>query len=307
MGTDTGRAVRGVSALAAGCVLALVTGTGCAVGDGGPGGPAEGGADTGPPPLVRGDVAAVERADLEAVFTDAGIGGTFVLHDARANTVTVVGPEEARERAVPGSTFRIPHTLIGLQTGTVEDVDEVLPGASPRAAGRERATTLRDAFPDESPRAYRELARGIGHDRLAAWVDLLDYGNRSVGGADAMDRFWSEGPLEISAMEQALFLARLARTELPADTGHQRALHEIATVEEGDGHTLYAVAGTGADPAPGWWVGWVEYGEELHAFALRVEPGRDAGTEEGGTGPRAELGRELLVELAALPPEAAAG
>ncbi|WP_394350501.1 class D beta-lactamase [Nocardiopsis quinghaiensis] len=253
---------------------------------------------------MRGDVATEEREDLEAVFSEEGVEGTFVLYDVRERTAAVVRPEEARERAVPASTFKLANTLIGLQTGAVGDVDEVLPygGGSQPVPAWEQDVSLREALPASNVPVYQELARRVGHERMATWVDRLDYGNRSVGGADAVDRFWLEGPLEISAMEQTSFLAGLALADLPVDSGHQHALHEIATVEEGDGYTLYAKSGWArdVDPAPGWWVGWVERGEDVYTFALRVEV-----EEDGDAGLREPLAREMLVELEALPPEAA--
>ncbi|MFE3457791.1 class D beta-lactamase [Nocardiopsis aegyptia] len=253
---------------------------------------------------VRGDVTTVERADLEAHFADAGLEGTFVLYDADSRVTTVVDPEQAAVRQPPASTFKIPNTLIGLQTGAVADVDEVLPyGGEPQPVAEwEQDMGLRDAFPLSNVPVYQELARRVGHEPMAAWVDRLDYGNREVGGPDEVDRFWLEGPLEVSAQEQTEFLSLLARKELPVDTAHQEAVHEIALVEEAEDYRLYAKSGWGADvePSPGWWVGWVESGSDVHTFALRVEIEEDADAEL-----REPLARDLLAELEVLPPEAA--
>ncbi|WP_150250619.1 class D beta-lactamase [Nocardiopsis deserti] len=303
MRTDTGRAARGARSLAAGCVLSLAAGTGCAGAVDGPrepDGSAREGAEAGPPPLTWGDVAAVEREDLESVFADAGVGGTFVLHDVMEREATVVGPEEARERAAPASTFDLVNTLVGLQTGAVGDVGEVVPrGGGPQPAERrEQGMALREAFHASDLPVYQELARRVGHEPMAAWVDRLDYGNRSVGDADSLDRFWTQGPLEISAMEQTAFLARLARDELPVDDAHQEAVRELAALEGDNGYALHGKAGWSgeADPAPGWWVGWVERGDDLYTFALRIDP------EEDGDAELCEsLGREILVELEVLP------
>ena len=297
-------AARAAAVLAAGCALTLVAGTACAQGgDAGSEAPDEGLAGA-RPPEQRGDVTTVERPDLESVFDDAGVEGTFVLHDTRARESTVVGADAAHERAVPASTFKMANTLIGLETGAVSGLDEVLPygGEPQRVDAWEQDMSLREAFPASNFPVYQELARRVGHERMAAWVDRFEYGNRDVGGEDVRDRFWLEGPLEISAVEQTEFLASLARAELPADRAHQEALREIALVEEGDGHTLYAKSGwaVDVDPAPGWWVGWVERGADLYTFALRMEMDEDANAEL-----REPLARELLVELGALPGEVA--
>ncbi|GAA0978807.1 hypothetical protein GCM10009551_017670 [Nocardiopsis tropica] len=297
-------AVHGTAVLAAACVLGLTAGSGCAQGGGGgPEAPSEGRLEASAHER-RGDVAAVERQDLESVFAEAGVEGTFVLHDTRARESTLVGAEAAYERAVPASTFKLANTLIGLETGAVSGLDEVLPhGGGPQPVEAwEQDMSLREAFPASNFPVYQELARRVGHERMAAWVDRFDYGNRDIGGEDVEDRFWLDGPLEVSAVEQTEFLASLARSELPVDAAHQEALREIALVEEGDGHALFAKSGwaVDVDPAPGWWVGWVERGEDLYTFALRIEMDDDANAEL-----REPLARELLVELGALPGGAA--
>ncbi|KOX24358.1 beta-lactamase [Nocardiopsis sp. NRRL B-16309] len=254
--------------------------------------------------LIRGDVTTVERSDLESRFDDAGLEGTFVLYDAASRVITVVDPELAEVRRPPASTFTIANTLIGLETGAVADVDEVLPyGGEPQPVPEwEQDMGLRDAFPSSNVPVHQELARRVGHEPMAAWVDRLDYGNRDIGAADAVDRFWLEGPLEISAHEQTEFLALLAREELPVDPAHQEAVHEISLVEEGEDYRLHAETGWAADvePASGWFVGWVERDSGVHAFALRVEIEEDADAEL-----REPVARDLLAELEVLPPEGA--
>ena len=252
--------------------------------------------DTGDP-VAFGDLEAVERDDLASLFEDAGVDGTFVLYDVRAGSAVVVGVEQARERAVPASTFKLPNTLISLETGVVSDIDEVV---SPE--GEEEAS-LREALPTTDVSVHHEVAHRIGYDRMSTWVDRFDYGNRQVGQDGELGRFWVEGPLEISAVEQATFLAALARAELPVEVEHQEALQELVAMEEGSGYRLFGRTGLGAqaEPAPGWWVGWVESDQDLHTFALRLNVEQDGDVEL-----RESLGRDFLVELDVLPAEAAA-
>ncbi|GAB3737034.1 penicillin-binding transpeptidase domain-containing protein [Nocardiopsis nanhaiensis] len=277
--------------LAAGCAFTLVAGIAC----GGAEDETEPDDGLAGNPVELGDVQTVEREDLASVFEDAGVNGTFVLFDAGDSSAVVVNLDEADERAVPASTFKLPNTLIALQTGAVESIDEVV------APEGEDELSLREALPTTDVPVHQEVADRIGFDRMSTWVDRFDYGNRQVGDEDVMDRFWLDGPLEISAMEQSTFISELARTELPVDVEHQEALHELLAMEEGYGYQLFGRTGLGADvdPVPGWWVGWVEGEDDLHTFALRLEV-----EEDSDVALREELGRELLVELEILPPEA---
>ncbi|WP_436890845.1 penicillin binding protein transpeptidase domain-containing protein [Nocardiopsis dassonvillei] len=260
---------------------------------------------------VGGDVAAVERADLAAVFARAGASGTFVLYDTQDRTSVMVDPERARERAVPGGTFDLVTALVALQTGTVDDAGAVV------GAGEA---------------AHRGAVEEVGRERLATWVDRFDYGDRDVGAEP--DDFWARGPLGISAVEQTAFLAGLARGELPVEAAHQEALHAATLVEEAGGRSLHAREACDVDAgAPGWWVGWVTGPAGTHTFALRLEAGAGA-QDGGGSGPEAsveagagaqdgegsapeasveggggrrvgcgDLGRELLAALDVLPEE----
>ncbi|WP_327084616.1 class D beta-lactamase [Nocardiopsis sp. EMB25] len=309
MGTDIGwgrrTAVSGrrvVLTVAAGAVTVLV-GAACSTVVPETAGHVRG--DARPVDRAGGDVPSVEREDLERVFDEAGVEGTFVLYDTSERSAIVVDPQEAHRRSVPASTFKLVNSVIALQAGAVADVDEVVPyGGEPQPVPEwERDMSMRDALPASNVPVYQEIARRVGRDRMAAWVDRFDYGNREIGGADAVDRFWLEGPLEVTPMEQTVFLASLARAELPVEERHQRAVREIAMVDEVGDHALFAKTGWGGtvDPSPGWWVGWVEYGDDVHTFALRVDIEDESQLEL-----RERVGRELLVELGVLPPEAAA-
>ncbi len=119
----------------------------------------------------------------------------------------------------------------------------------------------------------------IGLERLREGVARLDHGNADIG--EVVDRFWLDGPLQISAIEQARFLARLAQERLPYSAATQAATREIVRMEQGDGWVLYGKTGWQNAPAPGvgWWVGWVDKASKVHAlpsistFARRVLPG----------------------------------
>lgn len=214
-----------------------------------------------------------ESPEVGALFTSAGVMGTFVLYDA--DTGRFVGHNQARSkvRFVPASTFKIPNTLIGLSVGAVENVDEVLPfdGKPQPFAAWEQDMSLRDAISASNAAIYQELARRIGLERMRNNVSELGFGNEDIGAA--VDTFWLEGPLEISAVEQARFLARLAQSKLPIPEGIQQNVREIILLEQGKDWQLYGKTGWENAPAPGigWWVGWVQKNDRVYAFALNMD------------------------------------
>ncbi|KAB1139287.1 class D beta-lactamase [Micromonospora sp. AMSO12t] len=291
---------RPVAGAAAVVLLLLAGATGC-TGSGRPQPPPAGAASataaTGPSPTPTAPAVEV-RDDLAGLFRQAGLRGTFVMYDVTAGRVVMVDRARAERRFVPGSTFKIAHSLIALETGVVRDEREKVPygGRPQRVAAWERDMGLRDAVRVSNVPVFQELARRIGPDREREWLHRLGYGNGQVG--PAVDRFWLDGPLEISADEQARWLARLVRGELPAGRGHQATVRDILRLERTAEYALHGKTGwtDATDPGTGWWVGWVERGDRLYCFALNVDVHTDGDADK-----RLPLGRQLLHRLGALP------
>lgn len=233
-----------------------------------------------------GRAAAIEweaRADLGKLFADAGVKGTFVLYDVAAQRFVGHDRARAETRFIPASTFKLVNSLIGLSVGVVADVDTVLPyGGGPQPYQTwARDMGLREAIRVSNVPIYRELARRIGLLRMRENLDRIGYGNGDIGAL--VDRFWLDGPLQISAVEQTLFLAVLARGSLPFPAEAQDRVREIARLDQGDGWTLYGKTGwaDSYDPDLGWWVGWVVTypesdrldgrGARIFAFALNID------------------------------------
>jgi beta-lactamase class D len=111
-----------------------------------------------------------------------------------------------------------------------------------------------------------------------------------------VDRFWLDGPLAISAVEQAEFLQRLADGKLPVSAEAVRAVKEITLLEKTTAQTLHAKTGwhwPDHGQQIGWWVGWVERGGKNLAFALNLDI-----TKEEDAAKRIPIGRECLRVLA---------
>ncbi|HEY5774855.1 MAG TPA: class D beta-lactamase [Xanthomonadales bacterium] len=247
--------------------------------------------------FIAGQVHAMEMVSdpqLENLFSEAGVDGTFVLYDVSAERMTAHNLPRAEQRFIPASTFKIANSLIGLATGAVASVEEALPyGGKPQPYGSwEQDMGLRDAIKISNVPVYQELARRIGLESMRENLESIPYGNHATG--NEVDTFWLKGPLQISALEQAQFLARLARGELPYTAEIQRSVREILRLEQRDERTLYGKTGwtTTPDPDIGWWVGWVVKDDDVHSFALNIDV-----QDKGDIGKRIELGKACLKAL----------
>lgn len=238
-----------------------------------------------------------DDARIAEMFDKAGVSGTFVVHDVATGEYTGHDRQRAHIRYVPASTFKIPNSLIGLGTGAVASVDEVLPyGGGPTFLPQwARDMPLREAIAMSNVPVYKELARRIGMARMREGLRRLDYGNMDAG--ETVDTFWLEGPLRISAIEQARFLGRLAQDKLPFPRPAMAAVREI--VRQDDNPDLYAKTGWYM-PAErknqiGWWVGWVEKDGKVYAFALNIDV-----TDDAAAAKRVPLGKAALQALGLL-------
>ncbi len=239
-----------------------------------------------------------ESAPIAEAFSNVGINGTFVLYDVTNDTYTGHDKTRAETPFIPASTFKIPNTLIGLSVGAVTSVDEVLPYTGPEKPfipEWKKDMGLRQAIAMSNLPIYQELARRIGLERMKENIIRMNYGNREIG--ETVDTFWLAGPLKISAMEQAQFLARLGQGTLPFSKDSQESVRTIIRLDQGTNWTLYGKTGWQNAPESGigWWVGWVEKDGSIYSFALNMD------MRSGADGPkRIELGKTCLKILGIL-------
>ena len=249
---------------------------------------------------------ALAQPDLERArsrFAQHGVTGAFVLltpgvvadPGSATQAIVVASGDDAGRRTIPASTFKIPNTLIGLETGAVKPDEVFRWDGKPREFGAwERDLTFVEAFRVSCLPCYQELARRVGIEPMRRLVRELGYGNGEVG--DTVDVFWIDGPLKISVREEAEFVRRVYLGDLPFGRDHLETLKAAMKLEDTSAYRLFAKTGwTGmanrVDPGVGWFVGWVETPEGPRFFATRVVIPQDA--------PKADLTfrKQLTLEL----------
>jgi beta-lactamase class D len=229
---------------------------------------------------------------LGEAIAAAGYLGTFVVLDPATHTLIVAEPPPApghasmaETRFVPASTFKIPSSIIALETGVAEGPEFALAwdGVAREVEAWNRDHVLRSAYASSVVWFYQALARRIGPERMQSWVDRFDYGNRSLAGA-AIDEFWLRGPLAISPREQVEFLQRLHAGALPiSERTRTIMLDDIMIHERREGGTIVrAKTGWASSETRniGWFVGSVERPEQgIVMFACLIVAGPEAPAE----------------------------
>jgi beta-lactamase class D len=204
-------------------------------------------------------------------FDHYGVRGTLVLCRDAQSECAVHNPERAHQRFSPASTFKIVNALVGLDEAAVADQHEIMrwDGSKQRIKAWERDHDLASAMRVSAVWFYQELARRIGRDRMQNWLDRINYGNQRIG--RAVDSFWLDGSLTVSAEEQIDLLRELRAGSLPFSERSQRIVRETLIRARGDDFVVHAKTGWNDTYHVGWFVGWVERADATHYFALNID------------------------------------
>jgi beta-lactamase class D len=216
------------------------------------------------------------RTDLQKRFFDLGTEGTFVGYKVDEYLIIASDKDRSGAETLPASTFKIPNSLIALETGVVADPDKDIfkwDGVTRSIEAWNKDHTLRSAIAASAVPVYQEIARRIGAERMQKYLDLFDYGNRNIGGG--IDQFWLTGDLRIDPIQQVDFVDRLRRGVLPASKRSQELTRDILPVTKvGDATIRYKTGLLGAErdkPSLGWVVGWAEKGSQQTVFAMNMD------------------------------------
>lgn len=218
----------------------------------------------------------VQYEDLSSYFT--GYDGTFVLYDLTNKQYTIYNKEKSEKRISPNSTFKIPHALIGLQTGVLKDEHTTFTwdGTVYPFPAWNQNQDLTSAIPNSTIWYFQEIAKKVGEKKEQCYLHLLRYGSRDISGG--LTNFWLQSSLQISPIEQVDFLKRFYTYQLPISKRNIAIVKKILVLEEKEEATLSGKTGTGwkdsvlnGDAINGYFVGYVERDGHTYLFATNLE------------------------------------
>src|SRR6266480_1069125 len=240
------------------------------------------------------------RNDLAKRFFDLGTEGTFVGYKVDEYLIVASDKIRSGEDRLPASTFKVPNSLIALETGVVADPDKDVfkwDGVTRSIEAWNKDHTLRSAIAASAVPVYQEIARRIGAERMQKYLDLFEYGNRDIGGG--IDQFWLTGNLRIDPIQQIDFVDRLRRGALPVSSHSQELVCGILPMTKSGDAIIRAKTGlVGAEigkPSLGWLVGWAEKGSAQTVFALNLDV-----REPRHSADRMKLAQQCLADIGAI-------
>lgn len=210
------------------------------------------------------------------IFIDsADVKGSILMYDLKEDKYYSNDFDWAKKGYLPASTFKIPNSMIALETGVVENDSTLFKwnGEERRLRIWEQDMIFKEAFHLSCVPCYQEVARKIGVKRMNEYLDKLDYGNMKVDSTN-IDRFWLEGESKINQYQQIAFLKRFYNAELQISQRTEAIMKKMMVIEEVDHYTISGKTGWSIRNGNnnGWFVGFVETNENTYFFATNIEP-----------------------------------
>lgn len=231
---------------------------------------------------------------------------TFLLYDVNKKKV-LVSEGRPEEQISPCSTFKIALAIMGFESGHFKSPEN--PKWPYRPEVHEKWAVVDTHKQDLTPQTWmsysavwysQELTKKLGEDEFAGHVRKLKYGNMDVSGEpgknNGLTTCWLGSSLKISAQGQVDLLTKLALEQLPFSPQAQQLTRQIVCLGDFDnGWKLFGKTGSGymknadgvKDPnfMHGWFVGWLEKGDQKLVFAYHLN---NIAKERGFGGPVAK-------------------
>jgi len=203
----------------------------------------------------------------------------FIVLDALTGKICKTIGIGAEERVSPCSTFKIPLSLMGFDSGVLED------GQSPTWSYQEGYSDFLESWKaDQTPLSWMKLSciwysqvltAKLGLEKIQQYLSHLLYGNQDMTGDEGknngLTRAWISSSLKISPQEQVLFLQKLVLGQLAISAHAIEMTKQILFMEEFNGWKLFGKTGWGSpNKEIGWFVGWIEKEGRCYTFAYNI-------------------------------------
>jgi beta-lactamase class D len=213
--------------------------------------------------------------EFQGIIDSAEVSGAILVYDLNENIYYSNDFKRAKRGKLPASTFKIPHSIIALETGLVGNDQTLFRWNGEKRALKmwERDMVFRDAFHLSCVPCYQEIARKIGVHRMNDFLNRLKYGTMIVDSA-SIDNFWLEGNSTITLFQQLNFLKRFYQSELSISERTEKLMKKLMIIENRGDYILRGKTGWSIRNGNnnGWYIGYLESNEKVYFFGVNIEP-----------------------------------
>ncbi|MBP9791651.1 MAG: class D beta-lactamase [Rickettsiales bacterium] len=198
--------------------------------------------------------------DIDKILKQHKATGTIII--ASQNRIEYIfNLNRAKSLLSPASTFKIPNSIIAIETGAIKDQNEIVPWDRTKydIETWNQDQTLRTAFKYSCFPTYQYLAGKIGVENYNIFLKKLQYGTYEINQGNLRDFWLKDKGLYTSPLDQINFLQRLYEKKLPISEHTYSILKDIMLVENEKDYKLYAKTGAATEnwQGHGWYVGYV--------------------------------------------------
>lgn len=212
--------------------------------------------------------------DWKSFFDEKNVEGGIVIYELDNNKYQIYNEDWCKTGFLPASTFKIPNSLIALETKVITAEDTIYwDGVERWLPDWSKDHVLKSAFAVSCVPCYQQIARKIGVERMNKYTKLIEYGNLEIRDT-TIDNFWLTGNSRITPYEQVDFLTKLKKNELVFRDSVIATVKDIMVNEVGEDYTLYAKTGWSQpnNVNNGWFVGYLETKEKgTMVFAVNIQ------------------------------------
>ncbi len=216
-----------------------------------------------------------EHPELKVLFDKEQLKGSILIYDLNNKREFGYNLQRADSGFLPASTFKIPNTLIALDTKVMQNKNTIIKwdGKPRRMKVWDKDMTLEQAFHLSCVPCYQAIAASIGAERMDSYLNKLEYGEMTVSTGN-LQLFWLVGESKISQRQQIDFLKRLYHNQLKVQPASLAELKEIMVIEQNEEYILSGKTGWAIRSGKniGWFVGYYEIGDNVYFVATNVTP-----------------------------------
>lgn len=214
-----------------------------------------------------------EIPSLKKLFDKELISGSILIYDYKKNSFLGFDLKRSNKGFLPASTFKIPNSLIGIDTKSVdENTIFKWDGKKRRLKSWEKDMNLKEAIKVSCVPCYQEIARKVGLENMKSYISKFSYGKMDIN-KNTLDSFWLRGNSKITQYEQILFLKKIYEEKLPVKKESIKKLKDLILLEKNDNYTLSGKTGwsTVGNTDNGWFIGYFETKDNVYFTATNVE------------------------------------
>lgn len=215
------------------------------------------------------------KSEFQSIIDSSNTKGSILIYDFKKNRYYSNDFVWAKKGHLPASTFKIPNSIIAIETSIVENDNTLFKWNGEKRAYKqwEQDLILRDAFHLSCVPCYQEIAKKIGNERMNKYLKKLEYYDMKVD-ANNIDMFWLEGESKINQFQQIDFLKRFYQSKLPISEKTETIMKRMMLISENGKTKLSGKTGLSNTNGKrnGWFVGYVESERNTFFFATNIEP-----------------------------------